>query len=380
MKIKRFLRNLVKPKYKPLNHIEIQKGCLLDNLSYLQSLQPHADLFPVLKSNAYGHGLKQVCFILEKSPVPMVVVDSFPEAQVVYEYSTKRVLLLGEASLQTYPYCDPKRTDFVVYNEETLKLLVDVFPHPRIHLFVNTGMNREGIKDFPGFLKRMKPILSKADVVGYCSHLASAELLSDLTDKQLQVFWQGLDLLHEHGFSPPWVHVGNSAALFTLHDQRLTAFRPGIALYGYNVFDTNHPAYQAASLLKPALRVFSTVVAVQDVDQGESVSYSEKYHVQEKGKIAIIPFGYFEGLDRKLSNTGVVNIHETFCPIAGQVCMNLTCIAVGSLPVNVGDTVEVISSHPQDPNSVEAIAKIQGTIVYEVLVRLQASIRREIVP
>lgn len=379
MKIKQFLHTLVKPKYKPLNHIEIQESVLLENLSYLQSLQPDAAIFPVLKSNAYGHGLKQVCEILNTTSVSLVVVDSFPEAQVVYENSTKRVLLLGEASLETYQYCDPKRTDFVVYNEKTLRVLLTLFKRPRIHLFVNTGMNREGIKDFDDFLSRTKTLLQKADIVGYCSHLASAELISDLTDKQLSVFWKGLDLLHQYGFHPPFVHVGNSAALFTLHDQRLTAFRPGIAFYGYNVFQADHPAYQAASVLKPALRVLSTVVSLQDVIKGESVSYIEKFHAKAKGKIVIVPFGYFEGLDRKLSNRGIVKVHDTFCPIAGQVCMNLTCINVGQLPIKIGDSVELISSHPSDPNSITAIAKLQGTISYEVLVRLQAGTRREIV-
>lgn len=129
------IRKIIKPKYKTLNQIEINSKNILHNLEYIQSLQEQAEIFPVLKSNAYGHGLKEICHILKKTNIKMVAVDSFPEAQVVYKYFPGKVLILGEMPLKAYSYCKLKRTEFIVYNKETLKYLSRYGKKAKIHLF-----------------------------------------------------------------------------------------------------------------------------------------------------------------------------------------------------------------------------------------------------
>lgn len=99
-----FIRKIVKAKYQTLNTVEIIKNNLLQNIEYLYSLQKQAEIFPVLKSNAYGHGLKEVCQILNSSKVKMVAVDSFPEAQIVYSNFKGKVLFLNEMPLKVYKY------------------------------------------------------------------------------------------------------------------------------------------------------------------------------------------------------------------------------------------------------------------------------------
>ncbi len=111
-----FLRSLFNPRVKPMNIIRLRKKVLLENLEYLKSIQPHAAIFPVLKSNAYGHGLKQVVKMLAKEDIPYIAVDSYPEYVVVKKHSKIPALILGETLLENYRKFDHKKATFCVYN------------------------------------------------------------------------------------------------------------------------------------------------------------------------------------------------------------------------------------------------------------------------
>lgn len=375
-----FLRNLIKPQYETLNMIEIDASKLIANFRYLQSLQPEAEIFPVLKSNAYGHGLKEVCQILNKVKPAMVVVDSYPEAQIAYRYFKGKVLILGEMPQRAYDYCKFGRTEFVVYNEETLKYLSRYGKRLRVHLFVNSGMNREGIKDMNAFILKNKEYLDKVEVSGLCSHLASADQESELNQEQEDNFRNALDILKEAGLNPRWVHLGNSAAVFTAKNDLLTAYRPGLSFYGYSPFSGQQGRRDS---LQPALEVFSHLVSLQELKVLESVSYNETYRAQKETNIGIIPFGYFEGLDRRLSNKAefLVQAENNYfwAKIAGNVCMNLTCLELGQNKPEIGDIVQIISAKREDHNSIFSLAALCDTIPYEFLVKLQMNIRREII-
>lgn len=378
-----FFRKLLKPKYETLNKIEVDAQALIDNFDYLKKCQPAAEIFPVLKSNAYGHGLKEVCTILNRTSAPMVVVDSYPEAQIVYRYFRRRVLILGEMPYRAYRYCRLTRTEFVVYNEETLRYLSRFGQKAKIHLFVNSGMNREGIKDLGTFIARNEKYLAKVEVTGLCSHFASADKKSPLNQAQLDNFIAALEVLRAAAIFPRWVHIGNSAAIFSLDNKLLTAFRPGLAFYGYNPFPADDPRSEKAAPLRPALRIYSHIVSLQAVSPGESVSYAEDYHVASPGRIAVVPFGYFEGLDRRLSNRAKFLVRneagDYWARIAGKVAMNLSCLDIGTKEAGIGDIVEIVSADHDSPNSIANLANLLDTIPYEVLVKIQANIRREII-
>jgi alanine racemase len=377
------LKRIIKPKYKTLNKIEIKRSSIIYNFKVLQKEQPQAFILPVLKSNAYGHGLKELCEILNDTEAPMVALDSFPEAQVAYKYFKKRVLILGEMLSDAYSYCKLSRTDFCVYNSNSLKVLAEL-GRARVHLFVNSGMNREGIQDLATFLRDNKNTLKKLKVVGLCSHLSSAEQSTGLQNQQqLNSFFKNLDILTTHGYNPEYVHLGNSAAIFTLQDKRLTAFRSGLALYGYNPLSSDQSSYQAAINLKPALTLTSTIVSIQSLQIGDPVSYNETYRAKQVTKVAVIPLGYYEGLNRELSNKAKFICHKNgeqfILPIVGKVCMNLTCLEIFNYNIKIGDKVEVISNNPQAINSVVNLANLSNQIPYDFLVKIQSNIRREIV-
>ena len=138
-----FLRSLFAPHVQPMNVVRISYKHILQNFGYLRSLQPDSFLFPVLKSNAYGHGLKEMVKILKRVNAPYVVVDSFPEYQIVRDYSRFDILVLGETLSENYRHFDFSRTAFAVYNKETIHALGRIGKKIKIHLFLNTGMNRE---------------------------------------------------------------------------------------------------------------------------------------------------------------------------------------------------------------------------------------------
>jgi len=372
-----FLRKIIKPRYEAMNIVEIKADNILANFSYLQSLRPEAEIIPVLKSNAYGHGLKEICQILNRSQAKIVAVDSYPEAQIVCHYFKGKVLILGEMPKEVYSYTKLKRTEFVIYRTETLKELARYGKRAKVHLFFNSGMNREGIDDLEEFIKNNFKDLNKVDVVGFCSHLATADdLNSKLLEEQETSFLNALVLLKEKGFKPKHIHLGNSAGIFSLKNSIYTAFRPGLAFYGYSPFPD-----KTIAELKPALEIKTKILKVSTIEPGQSASYNESYIAKEKTKIALIPFGYFEGLDRRLSNQAsfrIINKDENvFAKIAGNVCMNLSCLDLGYYDVQEGALVEIISRNQSALNSLENISSFGGGL-YETLIRIQANIRRRI--
>jgi len=381
---------MLKPKYTTLNRLVLRADNLIANFDYLKSLQPTAEIFPVLKSNAYGHGLKEVCQILNHTTATMVVVDSYPEAQIAYRYFRGKVLILGEMPLKAYRYCHRSKTEFVVYNEATLKYLSRYGKQAKVHLFINSGMNREGIKDLPAFIADNRKYLNRVEVSGLCSHLASADEESILNNDQEKQFGDALDVLRSEGFFPRWIHLGNSAAVFNLHNPLLTAYRPGLAFYGYSPFiseqgrkEEGEKEDEIEDALRPALEIYSQLVSIQDLKFGEGVSYNETYRARQDTRIGVIPFGYFEALDRRLSNSAkflvLSSTGQFWAPIAGRVCMNLSCLDINHHEAHLGDLVQIVSSNPEDPNSVVNLSALSGTIPYEFLVKIQANIRREVV-
>ncbi len=161
-----------------------------------------------------------------------------------------------------------------------------------------------------------------------------------------------------------------------MHNKRLTAFRAGLALYGY------YPLVGQDEHLKPALRVLSTITASQSLKKGDKVSYNGRYEAQGDTKIALVPFGYCEGLDRRLTNEAEFLVHgetDFMAKIAGTVSMNLVCLDAGKQRFKLGDKVELVTPSNGALNSINNLANISQTIPYELLVRLQANIHRAVV-
>lgn len=373
----RFLRRLFGPRLRPMNIIKISKNNILDNYDLLAWLQSHAKMFPVLKSNAYGHGLREVVKILNKTDAEYIVVDSFPEYQIVKTYSNKPILVLWETLDENYKYFDLKRTTFCVYNIQTLEYLADRWKELEIHIFVNTWMNREWIDEV--YLKDFLKVLEanpQIKVTGVMSHLHSAdEMYYDYIDVQITNFKKLYMEIINHGHTPCWRHIWNTAGMLKINDEFFNAYRPGLWIYGYNPLRSDDKSYLLGKKLRPALTIISRVVWIHDLLPGDGASYSHTWKASEKERIAVLPFGYAEWLDRKASNKIMFKSGKKYFRQVGNVCMNLsTCLVDNSC--KLWDEIEIISYDKDCKNSMYVLADASGTIVYENLVRIDKWIRR----
>jgi alanine racemase len=375
-----FFRSLFNPRVKPMNVIWLRKKVLLENLEYLQSIQSQAAIFPVLKSNAYGHGLKQITKILSKTDMPYIAVDSYPEYVIVKKYSSIPILILWETLLENYKKFDHKKATFCVYNTWTIRHLGRLGKPTKIHLFFNTGMNREGIQEeeLPTIIKELQshPNLIVEWVL---SHFFDADNLSDTTiTTQIQSFKRMFYKILDAWFTPIWRHIGNSAALFKINDEFFNAYRPWLALYWYNPLHIQDPLYKQGNNLLPVLSISSRIMSLQTVWPGEWVSYHHEYRPSDREIIAMAPFGYAEWLSRSASGKIFIKHRKTFFRQVGAICMNLSSYVVDR-SVAIGDEVEIVSDNPRAKNSLTNLAEQSGTIVYESLVKLDRGIRREII-
>ncbi len=386
------IKSLFRPRLYPMNSIGIHKKHILRNLSYLQWFQEHSVLFPVLKSNAYGHGIKEMTKILSRFDTPYLVVDSFPEYQIVKKYSDKNILIIGETLPDNYSKFDLKRTTFAVYNIDTIKALWKFRKKVTVHLFLNTGMNREWIdqdqlSEVLETLKQYKHIY----VEWVMSHLYNADGIEEISDldkdigwektsveKQIEVFKKMYYQILEYGYAPVWRHIGNSAWIFRIKEDFFNAWRPGLAMYGYNPFDEEDASYDLGKKLKPALSVSSKIISLHEVWPGEGVSYGHKYTFGDREIVGTVPFGYAEWFPRTASGKIFFTIGKKKFQQIWTICMNL-CSFLWKDWFAIGDEIELISCDSDAQNSLYALAKASDTIVYECLVRLDKGMRREIV-
>lgn len=236
-------------------------------------------------------------------------------------------------------------------------------------------LNREGvgINEVSSYLDLIKSY-PKLNLEGICTHLADADNESnDFADKQHENFKKALKIVKSKGFDPRYKHISATAGSYKIKNKEMNAIRLGIGLYGIN------PCVKFDQKLKPALRLISTVVSRQNLERGDKVGYGCTFEARKKMKIGLLPVGYFECFDRRLSGKGYVKANGQFLPIVGRVCMNLTCFDMRGLNMKVGDEVVAISEFPRDKNSVENIAELVNTLPYEVMVKINESIRKVVV-
>jgi alanine racemase len=364
--------------YEPLNRIEISKSALKNNLLYLNTLNKSIKIAPVLKSNAYGHGIKLIAKELDGYHPPFLAVDSLYEAYELLKIGIRTpILVMGyfnPASLQTkrLPF------SFAVFNQDQLKALDKYQPQANVHVFVDTGMHREGVPiDTLANLLSFIKTKTNLGIEGLMSHLAMADKPKNIdTKRQIETFSQALDIAKKMSIYPKWAHIANSSGILNSNNygNRIgNICRTGLALYGIDPEGKNKK-------LVPVLKFNTQIADVKEINKGNYVGYDFTFKAKRKMKIAILPVGYYDGVDRRLSNLGFVQINGQYCPIIGRVSMNITTVEVSSVQnAVVGQQVLVYSNTEDDKNSVENAAKLSETIPYDLLVHLAPSTRRSLI-
>ncbi len=373
------IRDWFKPNIEPMNRIYISKSNILYNYKYLQSLRPNADLFPVIKSNAYGHGIDQILQIYKWLPIKYIVVDSFPEYNIVMRHSKLNVLLLWETLPINYNKFNFKRTTFCVYNLETLQALSKLNKKVKIHLFLNTWMNREWIDAdlLPNALEFLKNH-PKISIEWVMSHLFSTNKID--VEKQIEAFKMMYQQVLDYWHVPTYRHIWASAWLLKLQDDFFNAYRPWLALYGYNPLPEDDSDFDLWEKLQPALSLSSIIIAINSVPYNEWVSYDPQRKQLEKQDIITItvPFWYAEWLPRSVREKVEIKHDSGSLKQIWNVCMNLSCY-LGNDKILIWDEVILLDRDQTSSTSITWWAKAAGTIPYEILVHLDRWIRREIV-
>jgi alanine racemase len=368
-----------------LSWIEISKSALAHNIKSFRGLIGKDRVLGVaVKANAYGHGLLECSKIFLRAGADYLCVNALFEAEILRKAGIKSpILIIGYT-----PLADLKRTvqmdcELIVYNEETIEELGKIGLKANVHLKIETGNHRQGIRlaDLPKIsaeLKRYKNI----QVAGISTHFADME---DRTNHQyalyqLKEFKKAIHLIQADGHAPRYLHCASTAATVLLPEAHFNFVRLGIGAYGLWPSEKTRLASERAGIeigLKPALSWKTIVAQVKEVKKGSLVGYGCTYEMPRDGKIAVIPIGYYDGYARALSSKGQVLISGKKAPVIGRICMNMFMADVTDIPgVKLEDEVTLIGQQRKERISAEDVGEWSGTINYEVTTRINERIKR----
>ncbi|MEN9558388.1 MAG: hypothetical protein RL141_757 [Candidatus Parcubacteria bacterium] len=366
--------------------VEISRSALRYNLAVLSGAAKPAKVIAVIKSNAYGHGLGVVAKALGTLPA-WFGVDSVEEGIALRRLGVKRpILVIGYVLEGLLDICVENSLSFVVYNIESLKKISRIKAKKgafRIHLPIETGTTREGfsLKELSAILTCIKQAPS-IHLEGTYMHFSDVERAkkSSYAQLQLQNYWKALHLISAWGMSPGLRHTASSAAVLLRPDARFDLVRPGISLYGLWPSQDVRDAIHVHTKLRPVLTWKTVIAQVKDVQKGITVGYDRTERLKRHSKIAVLPVGYSDGIDRKYSSRGYALIRGHRCKILGRICMNMCMVDVTDVPgVRPNDEVVLIGKQKNQEISAESFAETIGTINYEVVTRINPLIERRLV-
>ncbi|MDD3887221.1 MAG: alanine racemase [Patescibacteria group bacterium] len=381
-----------------INHktwVEISKQALIFNLKQFRKIiGQDKKLAAIIKSNAYGHGLQDTAQILAKSEADWFGVDSIDEAIAIKQENNKtikQIIILGYTVYNHLSEVIKNEFRQIVYNSETIKKLGELSSKLKkrtyLHIKLETGTSRQGVleKDLSKIVKLIKkyPYLV---LEGASTHFANIEDTTDhsYAEQQLKNFQRLINLAEkEYGQKIKIKHTACSAATILFPETHFDLVRLGISMYGlWSSSETKVSAsHKKINLsLKPVLSWKTIVAQVKKLKSGTPISYGLTETLHHDSTIAILPIGYNDGFDRKLSNIGNVLIKGKRCKILGRICMNMCVVDVSHIKnLKPEDEVVLIGKQGKEQITADEIAKKINTINYEIVTRINPLIKRVIV-
>ncbi len=379
--------------------IEISKRNLIHNVKlHRRLLAKNVKLISVVKSNAYGHGIFLVSQVLDQmKEVDMLATVNLEEAILLRKKGIKKpILVLSYYGIGESQEEFTKQIKFAIRHDISLmtydlkkiklfnKIALSLKKKLKIHIKVETGMARIGVpcSEALTFIKEVKKIIG-IDLVGLASHFATTEESNQYFARfQIKNFKELILKLEKNNIFIPIKHIAASAAITLSSKNHFDAVRLGVSMYGLwpsienkKFVHKKYPNFQLKPVLSWKTKIFQIKILAPDTPVGYGCSYRTTTTV----KMALIPVGYFEGLDRGFSNQGLVLIANKLCPIIGRVCMNITMIDVSKLKkVQVGDEVTLIGGSNKLIKADNLALKID-TINYELVSRLNSEIYRKLI-
>lgn len=352
---------------------EIDVGAIRHNLQIVRDhVGKHVQVLAVVKADAYGHGAVPVAYQAVQSGCLMLGVGDSSEALELRQSGiTARTLILGAIIEEEIPQLVEADIDITIHSRDLLPLLDAEARRQnrlvRVHLKIDTGMTRLGVscEGAPAVLEAIRDH-SNLRLSGISTHIAGSAH-PEYTREQLSRFRATLDALRLD-LENCVIHVANSSTLFSAPESHFDMVRPGIALYGMLPL---HPQ------LRPALTLKTRIAYLKSVPAGTFVGYDQRYRTLQDTLIGTCPVGYNDGYPWVLSNRADVLVRGRRARVVGTVTMDYIMIDVGHIPeVRVGDEVTLIGRDGDQIITAEELAKLAGTIPYEITCRLGKRVKR----
>lgn len=368
-------------KLEALNKVQISKSAILNNFDVFKNIYPDFSIIPVLKSNAYWHGIIEIASILKDRKLDYIAVDSYFEALKIHEVNNIKILLIWYTLKENFKHINFKKVTLTIYDLESLKELKKLWKNVNIHLKIDTWMHRQWVylEDLPKILKFIKTA-KNINLEWIFSHLADADNIDNSYSlEQIELFKKWVETVKNAWFSLKYVHLCNSAwSLKWFWKEFCNAIRLGISLYWINPLEKIDKFYKKWKDLKLALSLYSTLTLKKEIKKWDKVSYNWTFEASKNMTIWIVPIWYYEWISRKLSNNFKFYYKKSPLKILGRVCMNITVIDLTWVKISVWDKIEIISKEENSKNNIYSLAKNSETITYEILTSLSSSLRREI--
>jgi len=368
-----------------LSWVEISRRALAHNLGEFRKLVGKSVvLAPAVKANAYGHGLVECSRILAEHGADYLCANALYEAQALRKAGIKTpLLLIGYTPLSDLEELAYLKAETIVYNLETLHALAKLNKPVGIHLKIETGNYRQGIRmeDLSKFIEfiRKHPTL---EMKGVSTHFANLEdrINRHYAEFQLKNFMSAIHQLEAAGLAPHFRHCTATAGILVFPEAHFNFVRLGIGAYGLWPSKKTEVAADKAGVkmeLEPALTWKTIVAQVKKVKMGSLIGYGGTYGMPRDGRIAVLPIGYYDGYVRLLSNKGTVLIRGKRAPVIGRVCMNMIMVDVTDIPnVRLEDEVVLIGQQGHEHITAEEMGELSQTINYEVTTRINERILR----
>ncbi len=371
--------------------LEIDLAALAGNVRALRArLAEGARLGAVVKSNAYGHGVRLVAPAVLRAGAEVLAVGNLAEGIELRELVGPGVpiLVVGHVPPDGFPAAVAASLELTVYDPDAVPALAaaarEAGRPARVHLKVETGTNRQGLReDDLLVLARRAVATGGVEIAGVGTHFADIEDTTDhsFAREQLDRFHRAVARLAAEGIRPGLRHVACSAAVLLFPETHLDLVRAGISLYGLWPSRETLVSARERGLgdvdLRPALAWKARIAQVKDVPAGEYVGYGRTFRATRPMRLAVLPVGYYEGFPRALSGRAHVLVRGRRAPVVGRVCMNMTMVDVTDVPgAAAGDEAVLLGRSGAEELRAEHLAAWAGTIHYEIVSRIHPALPR----
>ena len=360
--------------------VEVDLNRLADNFRAIRQHVAPAKVMPILKANAYGHGLLRVAQLMESLGADYIGVAVLEEGILLRENGIRMpILVLGGILGNQVPGFLKYDLTFTASSIDKLcqvdEIAAQMGVKAKVHLKIDTGMERIGVHYYnaAGFLETALKCRS-IDLEGIYSHFANADL-PDLGEARLQLkrFQEVLSFYEKHSLPPPPMrHMANSPAILQLPETNFDLVRPGLLLYG--VYPSRQIPHTVA--VRPALSWKSRVVYFKVILPGHPVGYGSTWQTDHMVRAVTAPVGYGDGYFRSMSHKAHVLLRGKKYPVVGRISMDQIVINIEWDSAYNDDEVILIGESGTESIACEDLSDWAGTIPYEILTNINTRVPR----